>query len=345
MVKLKKEIIKGEIPIFFSTDDNYVPFMEVAIRSLIANASKNYKYKIIILNAGLKKENTEKVELLENENFQIEFADISSAVGDLKQKLPNQYHFGLATWYRLFIQSLFPQYDKVLYLDCDIVVLGDISKLYFTDLEGNTIAGSVDKIIMQTKEFADYTKYVIGVDAKNYINAGIMILDLKKFREQHLEENFVHIINKYNCDVVDPDQGYINFLCKDKIKYIPTSWNRPALEFIECENPNIIHYNLYKKPWQYDDVYLGEYFWKYAKESPFYEHIKNVRDSFDDEAKAKKEAAGERIKVHCIELLDSENTFVKRFGNSPLRQQVILEQIEQDNNGFAGVVKKKGARC
>ena len=334
MVKLKKEILNGEIPIFFSTDDNYVPYMEVAIRSLIANASKDYQYKIIVLNSGLKQENIDKVELLENENFQIEFADISDVIEDIRHKLPNQYHFGLATWYRLFIQSLFPQYDKVLYLDCDIVVLGDVSKLYNIDMEGNTIAGSVDKIIMATKEFSDYTKQVIGVDSKYYINAGIMLLDLKKFREQKIEEKFVYIINKFNCDVIDPDQGYINFLCKGRIKYFDTSWNRPAVNFIECENPNIVHYNLYKKPWQYDDVYLGEHFWKYAKESPFYDHIKSVLDNFDDEAKAKKEKAGEQIKVHAVDVLSSTNTFVQIFGETANASDVDYEEEVVENAAY-----------
>ena len=104
------------IPIFFATDDNYVQFLDVAVRSLIANASKEYLYKIIVLNTGLNENNTMKIKTLENENFAIEFADISYAVEDLKNLLPNQYHFGLATWYRLFIQNLFPDYHKILYL-------------------------------------------------------------------------------------------------------------------------------------------------------------------------------------------------------------------------------------
>ena len=190
MANTKESTNVKEIPIFFATDDNYVPFLDVAVRSLISNASKDYKYKIIVLNTGLNKQKTDKVKAMENENFSIEFADISYAIEDLKNKLPNCYHFGLATWYRLFIQSLFPQYDKILYLDCDIVVLGDVSKLYNMDLEGNNIAGVVEPFILRTKEFSDYTKLAVGVDAKDYINAGIMVIDLKKFRDQKIEQKF-----------------------------------------------------------------------------------------------------------------------------------------------------------
>ena len=51
--------------------------------------------------------------------------------------------------------------------------------------------------------------------------AGIMIMDLKKFRENKIEEQFVDLINTYNFNVIDPDQSYINYLCNGKIKYLP----------------------------------------------------------------------------------------------------------------------------
>lgn len=330
---------KTEIPIFFSTDDNYVPFLDVAVRSLKQNSSKDYSYKIIVLNTGLKEESISKVKLLEEDGFKIEFANISYAIEDMRKLLPNQYHFGLATWYRLFIQNLFPEYHKILYLDCDIVVTGDISKLYNIDLEDNMIAGVVEQFILRTKEFSDYTKYAVGVDAENYINAGILVIDLDKFRKQRIEEKFTYLINKYNFDVIDPDQGYINFLCQGKIKYLPVEFNRTPLECIECENPVVVHYALYKKPWQYDDVFLGEYFWQYAKESPFIKDIQKIKDSFDDEAKAKKEQAGIAIKEHGVRTLSSNNTFVKVFELNPTEKDSILDEcIDLDSTvDFADV--------
>jgi len=321
---------KKEIPIFFSTDDNYVPFLDVAVRSLKQNASNEYNYKIVVLNTGLKEENMAKVKLLEDESFSIQFADISYAVEDLKNLLPNQYHFGLATWYRLFIQNLFPEYHKILYLDCDIVVVGDISKLYNIDLEENLAAGVVEQFILRTKEFSDYTKYAVGVDAENYLNAGVLLIDLDKFRKERIEEKFTYLINKYNFDVIDPDQAYINFLCQGKIKYLPVEFNRTPLECIECENPIIVHYALYKKPWQYDDVFLGEYFWEYAEKSPFYEDILKIKAAFDDEAKAKKERASEEIKAHGVRTLNSSNTFVKVFEINPEEKEGILNSCQEE---------------
>lgn len=304
---------KKEIPIFFSTDNNYVPFLDVTIRSLIANASKDYKYHIVVLNTGLDTEKTDKIKAMENENFRIEFADISYAIKDIRDKLPNEQHFGLATWYRLFIQSLFPEYDKILYLDCDIVVLGDISELYNTDLEDNYIAGVIENWILHSPVFSYYTREAVGIESKEYINAGIMVIDLKKFRENEIEQKFVKLINTYNFDVIDPDQSYINYLCHGKIKYLPFEWNRTPLENVTCENPKIVHYALGAKPWHNPDMFLGFYFWEYAKDSPFYDEIIKIRDSYDTLARLKKERAGIDIQIKAFEYADGKNTFKKRL--------------------------------
>ena len=306
---------KKEIPIFFSTDNGYVPFLDIAIRSLISNASRDYNYHIVVLNTGLDKSKTDKILQLQDDNFRIEFEDISYAIKDIEHKLPNEQHFGLATWYRLFIQSLFPQYDKILYLDCDIVVLGDISQLYHTDLEGNYIAGVIENWILHSPIFSYYTSKAVGIESKEYINAGIMVIDLAKFRENQIEEKFVELINKYNFSVIDPDQSYINYLCRGNIKYLPFEWNRTPLENVECDNPKIVHYALGFKPWHNEDMFLAEHFWEYAKESPFYNEVLAIHNNFDTLARLKKEKAGIDIQIKAIEYADGDNTFVKKLGN------------------------------
>ena len=67
-----------EIPIFFSTDDNYIPYLDVAVSSLITNASKEFNYRIIILNTGLNESNIDKIKQNEREKFKIDFVDISA---------------------------------------------------------------------------------------------------------------------------------------------------------------------------------------------------------------------------------------------------------------------------
>lgn len=303
------------IPIFFATDDNYIPFLEVAMRSLIENASKDNNYIIHILNTGLLEENKKAIENLANENFQISFEDISDCIAPIKSKLKNVYHFSLITYYRLFIEKLFPQYDKVLYLDCDIVVLGDIAKLYNTNLCGNLVGAIPDQIINNNATFSEYAVCGVGVVPEKYFNAGILVMNLKKFRQEKICEQFMYLINTYNFDVVDPDQAYLNALCKDKVKYLPNGWNKEPLPNKVEGGLNIVHYALYKKPWQYDDVLNGEYFWSYAEKCTMFDKILKIKNSFTEEKRKAKESANVEIVDHAVKIInDQKNMCNVLFG-------------------------------
>ena len=258
-----------EIPIFFSTDDHYIPFLDVAIRSLIANASRAFSYRLIVLNTGLDAENVRLVKQNEEEGFTIDFVDISEQVEQIKSRFKNVYHFSVVTYYRLFIASLFPQYDKVIYLDCDLVVLGDISKMYAIDMGENIIAAG--------------------------------------------PEQFVRLITEYDFDLLDPDQAYLNYLCYGTIYPLPNGWNKEPMP-VPCEGEKgIVHYALYKKPWQYDDVIDGEYFWQYAEQSPFCGEIRRRRESFGEAERREKEETAVEILEHALKIVESDVTFAKKF--------------------------------
>lgn len=299
------------IPIFFSTDDNYIPFLDVAIASLIANASKDYEYRIIVLNTGLKQDNVRKIKQNERAGFQIDFIDISNEVENIKSRFKDVYHFSVVTYYRLFIASLFPQYDKVVYLDCDLVVLGDISELYRMELGDHIFGAAPEEFVQNTKEFRQYAESALGVNPDGYVNAGVLLMNLKEFRKNRIEEQFVQLITEHDFDLLDPDQAYLNYLCSGKILVLPNGWNKEPMP-LDCDGKkNIVHYALYKKPWQYDDVIDGEHFWNYAIHSPFYEQICQRRQAFGEKERAEKEAASKEILLHAMKIVNSDNTFSK----------------------------------
>ena len=299
------------IPIFFATDDNYIPYLEVALSSLIENASKNYNYNIHILNTGLLDSNKNAIMKLANKNFNIIFEDISYCIEPIKALLKDVYHFSVVMYYRLFIEKLFPQYDKVLYLDCDIVVLGDISKLYNTNLYNNLVGACQEQVINNNETFKDYATFGVGVPCEKYFNSGILVMNLKKFRQEKIAEQFVYLIKTYNFDVVDPDQAYLNVLCHNKVKYLPNGWNKASLPNKLEGKLNIAHYALYKKPWQYDDVINGEYFWQYAKKCTLYSSILNSKNSFTDEKRKAKESANIDIVEHALNIINSDKNMKK----------------------------------
>ena len=300
---------RKEIPIFFSTDDNYIPFLDIAVSSLIENASKSFEYRIVVLNTGLDPDNIAKVKGHESEGFKIDFVNISSDVEKIKNNLKNVYHFSVVTYYRLFIGSLFPQYDKIIYIDCDLVVLGDISELYNIDIGNNILAAAPEQFVRNTEEFRTYAEKALGVSPDGYVNAGVLVMNLHEFRKNSIEDKFVNLITEYDFDLLDPDQAYLNYLCEDKIYNLPNGWNKEPMPLSLDGKLNIVHYALYKKPWQYDDVMYGEYFWNYAKKSPFYDKIMEAKASFGDAQRAEKEAMAKEILVHANEIVASDYTF------------------------------------
>ena len=300
-----------EIPVFFSTDNNYAPYLDVAIASLTSNASKEFSYRIIVLNTGLEEENVCKIKQNERDGFKIDFVDISQEVEKIKSRLKNVYHFSVVTYYRLFIASLFPQYDKAIYLDCDLVVLGDISELYRTDLGNNILGAAPEQFVQNTVEFREYAKNALGIDPDTYVNAGVLLINLSEFRKNKIEERFIRLITEHDFDLLDPDQAYLNYLCQGKIRVVSNGWNKEPMP-LACEGrKNIVHYALYKKPWQYDDVIDGEHFWYYARRSRFYDQICARRQSFGAAEMAQKEESAREILEHAKRIVASDSTFLK----------------------------------
>lgn len=305
--------MRHEIPIFFSTDEHYIPFLDVAISSLIQNASKQYDYRLMVLNTGLSPESMALVKQNERDGFRIDFIDISDRLEGIRSRFKNVYHFSIVTYYRLFIASLFPQYEKVIYLDCDLVVLGDISQLYRVELGDNILGACPEQFVQNTKEFRSYARHALGVDPDGYVNAGVLLMNLEAFRQSRIEDRFVELISRYDFDLLDPDQAYLNYLCAGRIMVLPNGWNKEPMP-LPCEGKkNIVHYALYKKPWQYDDVMDGEHFWHYAKSSPFYQQILQRRASFGDAERAEKELLAREILEHAIKIVQADLTFANQL--------------------------------
>ena len=109
---------------------------------------------------------------------------------------------------------------------------------------------------------------------------------MNELRNVHLAEHFLYLLNKYHYDCVAPDQDYLNSMCYGKIEYLDSCWDAmPNRNKPEIENPKIIHYNLFDKPWCYDDIQYQDYFWEYAKQSVYYDKIKAYKAAYTDKQK------------------------------------------------------------
>lgn len=287
-------MMKTIIPIFFTIDDNYAKYAACAIKSITENSSKDYEYNIIIIHQGLTEENITKLKHLENETFKISFKEMNEGLALITDREENRLrcdYFTLTIYLRLFIADMFPEYDKAIYIDSDVVVPGDISKLYNHELGHNIFGACTDLSIQEVPEFINYLENAIGVNRMEYINSGVLLMNLKMMRDLKFSDKFMTLLNKYHFDTIAPDQDYINAMCNGKILYIDNTWDvMPNNNTKPLENPKLIHYNLFQKPWCYDDIQYESYFWKYAKDSGYYDELIEFKKNYSNEQKKSDES-------------------------------------------------------
>lgn len=305
------------IPIFFTIDDGYAPYLHVALISLIKNASKDRRYKIIVVYQELNEENRNNlVKLVEDyPNFEMEFKFMKQSLDMITDRIENRLrsdYFTMTIYFRIFIPDMYPEYDKAIYIDSDIIVPGDISELYDTDMHDNLIGVVTDGSVNDVPELQRYMTESLGLKLGDYFNSGMLLMNMKELRNVHLAEHFLYLLNKYHFDCVAPDQDYLNSMCYGKIEYLDSCWDAmPNRNKPEIENPKIIHYNLFDKPWCYDDIQYQDYFWEYAKQSVYYDKIKAYKAAYTDKQK-------EDDHAHLLDLFrragtnaDTEVTFRK----------------------------------
>lgn len=284
------------IPIFFACDNDFVKYTTVAIKSLMVNASRDRVYHIHILNTGIDEEKRRFLLEMSDEIFTISFDDVSEYMSRVKGTLPLRDYYSLTTYYRLFMADMYPQYDKAIYLDSDVIVKGDIAQLYDHDLKNNLVAAAPDQVIVQTDVFTQYSEKVLGIDHNKYFNAGVMIFNCKAFREEKIYDRFSELLNTYTF-VVAQDQDYLNVLSKDRVLILNQKWDSQVYgEFLCTEDEMcIIHYNFGTKPWKNKNGRLAGYFWQYAKMTPVYDEIIQVCDTFSTELLEEEEKVGKRL--------------------------------------------------
>jgi lipopolysaccharide biosynthesis glycosyltransferase len=278
-----------EIPVFFAVDDGYSPFLAVALQSMIDNASKENTYCVKVLNTDISPENKRKLGKYKRYNVSIEFVDLNYYIEKVKDKLYTRDYYSKTTYFRLFIPNLYPQYDKVLYLDSDIVILDDIAKLYNLDMGNNLVAAAPDDVIQFNEVFRVYAEKVVGVaDYRNYFNAGILLMNLHELRKFHFQEKFLYSLERITFPVAQ-DQDYLNRMCKGRVKLFDRVWNRMPIPDpkIKTENVKLIHYNLAFKPWHFEDILYKEFFWMYAHETEYFDMIQHIRESYTEAQRIK----------------------------------------------------------
>ena len=286
------------IPVVLAADDAYVPMLDTTVYSMLKNASKDYHYDVIVLGRGIAQDRRtvmEKFLTSEFSNVTLRFVEVGYLVEHYDLRT-NNAHIGIETYYRFLVQGLLPFYDKVLYLDSDLIVEGDISELYSLDLGDCLLAAAHDIDYLGNLNLKDgkrlkYSRDVLGMsDPYGYFQAGVLLLNTRALRDFCSVEDWLRAVSdsKYIYD----DQDVLNARCQGRVRYLPYEWN----SMIDCggrvaslfsvapvedyeaylcsrKDPKVVHYAGVDKPWKDPRCDESVRYWSYARETPFYEEL------------------------------------------------------------------------
>ena len=303
-----------QIPIFYACDDAFVKYTIVSLTSIKENASKNRQYHVYVLYTDISEDMKEKLLALSDENFEVSFENVTKQLRSISKRLPLRHYYSKTTYYRLFIATMFPEIDKAIYIDSDTIVLGDISKLYDTELGKNLLGACHEQAMEQIDVYGTYAETVVGVSRNEFFNAGILLINTKQFREFCVLDKFIYYLGVYDF-IVTQDEDYLNLVCKDRVLWLNQKWNTELVEMFSydydiCE-ANILHYIMVNKPWHYHECRGANIFWKYAKMTSVYDILVKELESYTDDERARDSASADHLYQMAIDETEREDAFYK----------------------------------
>lgn len=210
------------IPVVFGADKKYILQAFVVMRTILQHSKEQYHFFILSADC-IDEEVRENSEILgrEYDNFNISVKLIDPTCFETAQICNT--HLSKAAYFRLLIPELIHEYDKCIYLDCDIIVHGDLKELYETELGDNYLAGVKDcHIIADTSRERKHQR-ILGLPARDrYINSGVLVMGLKRLRQDKMVQAFMGQLKKENWY---EDQDVLNVCCYPFIKTIPLKYN------------------------------------------------------------------------------------------------------------------------
>lgn len=272
----------GIIPLFTICNREYLAFALVMIRSVLAHTQRSIHFHILH-DPSVRKKDLRKMERLlagEKNLFQVTFREMK---GTQSLKTWGK-RFPPLVYYRLLIPESFPEYDRCIYLDSDILLRGEIGLLYDTDLQGNMI-GAVEET-SRKKDYADniplFGKFAdmglqdycrkIGLDPSlPYCNSGVLLMDSGKIRSEGMER-IRKALSRAGDELLYPDQDLLNLYFHDSILLLDPVWNVPVRRDVPPEG-TVLHY--VSKVWHNSSVDADKaLYFQELRKTPFFYSVR-----------------------------------------------------------------------
>lgn len=298
-IKLIEDPLPNNVYICYSSDNNYIKYLSVSIKSIYKNSSKEKIYNVFILENDIDNLYKERLikEFLCYKNIKIEFININYLLDKYQDKINSTYEwYTPAIYYRYFIPEVFKNFEKIIYLDCDTLIVDDISKLYDIYLDDYAIGACIDierrrwlKDSNLHNKTIEFDKRLNIIDSMKYFNSGVCIFNIQKMIHLNTMRKCIDLTGKMIKNGWIGDQDILNSICYNNVKYIDNSWNIMivvsnrikdwAIELDEesyklykdsLKTPKIIHYCDKQKPWNDISILYSDLWWIYAKDSSFF---------------------------------------------------------------------------
>lgn len=285
--------MKETINICFASDNNYAKYMGITIFSILHNAAYEDNINFYVLDNGISPLMKTQIESLKKiKSFAIKWIPVS---GKIFYNCSTARYITIATYFRFLIPSLLPEVDKVLYLDCDLLVLADLRELFETDI-GNYYAGGVFDIVALEKYMLK--QFNLPSLEDSYVNCGVLLINNRKWRENDIQAKLVSYALNNSSRLHFADQDIINSVLYGKIKLLEHKWNvcnasynkdsflfsKHKKDILKALNkPAIRHYTGANKPWQHNCYYpsdMTEEYINYMKISPWKEDAPPPKNKF-----------------------------------------------------------------
>ena len=267
------------VPIVLACNQNYAKYTAVTIQSIIENIGQYNKYEIYVLHTELSDDVKSKLENIKGRNYFVKCINVEKYLPSAAELFVNE-HITKEAYYRFCIPEVI-QRPKIIYLDCDIIVLDDIAKLYMCETGDAAISG-VNNFMNRNVYY--YIKDTLNLDPAKYINSGVLIINTKRYIEEQIKDKFLKLVkNNYRF----LDQDIINIICKNKITLLPDRWNYQwhnhneknklmlkQAEYDKIANDySILHFTTRRKAWNTPNWEMADRFWYYASHTVFFDEI------------------------------------------------------------------------
>lgn len=275
------------VPVVLISSDAWACAAAVTLQSMLDHYQGEEPLKVYLFSTDMSEENVRRFLSYNSNKVDIEVIKVDDSA--YEQFRVEGYTVPPVSFLKIQLQDVLPQYDRIIYLDIDLLIKKDISPLMTIDLDGYYLAGIADIAAMLR------LRWHKRLHRMRYANAGVLVLNAKKMREEKIYQKCTSAYLAHRGEYQCYEQDTFNAVFNDEIKFLPLTWNLMTYNLIfphdweritineintfcgtdyksfqELEDDAaIIHLTNWMKPWEYKDCYMSEEWLSVYKRTPF----------------------------------------------------------------------------